>query len=200
MLLAYFCRMKKVLSFLILIFSIIGCKQKGSSSKPIAQTQDSTHFFQIPQYIQQQIEDVKKTPYYIYKIDIKNGIKDSVPINTPLFEELARQFLNTDINTSNLKKYYIENVFHDQTIKTFTISYTTPNKELEIQNMDILLQEDGQTVKRIFIRKFFNYPDSSVIEQLSWKAAENFQINRLVQAKDKKENSRQTIVVWNEKI
>ncbi len=192
--------MKKGLSFLILIFAIIGCKQKGSSSKPIAHTEDTTQFFQIPQYIQQQIEDVKKTPYYIYKIYIKNGIKDSVPINTPLFEQLAQPFLNTDINKPALKKYYVENVFHDQTTQTFTISYTTPNKELEIQNMDILLQEDGQTVKRIFIRKFFNYPDSSVIEQLSWKAAENFQINRLVQAKDKKENSQQTIVVWNEKI
>jgi hypothetical protein len=34
---------------------------------------------------------------------------------------------------------------------------------------------------------------------LSWKAAERFQINRLVQRKDEKENSQQTIVVWNEK-
>lgn len=191
--------MKNSVSFLIAFFFILGCKQKGSSSKPIKQAEDTTQFFQVSQYIQQQIEDVQKTPYYIYKIDIKNGIKDSMPINTPLFIHLASQFKRSDINDPNLKRHYVENIFHDQTTKTFTISYTTPDKDLEIQNMEILLLEDGQTVKRIFIRKFLNYSDSSVIEQLSWKAAEKFQINRWVQTKDEKENSQQTIVVWNEK-
>ena len=191
--------MKTAVSLLILICATIACKQKGNASKQIAQAEDTTRFFQVSEYIQQQIEDVKKTPYYIYKIEIKNGIKDSMPIITPSFIQLAQQFVKSDISKPNLKKFYIENIFYDETTKTFTISYTTPNKELEIQNMEILLQEDGQTVKRIFIRKFFNYPDSSVIEQLSWKVAENFQINRLVQTQDKKENLQQTIVVWNEK-
>ncbi len=191
--------MKKGFLLLIAIAAFVGCKQKENPSKQVEQTKDTTQFFQVSQYIQQQIEDVKKTPYYIYKIDIKNGIKDSMPINTPLYVQLAGQFITTDINKPDLKKYYIENIFYDQTTKTFTISYTTSNKELEIQNIEILLQEDGQTVKRIFIRKFLTYPDSSVIEQLSWKVSESFQINRLVQTQDKKENSRQTIVVWNEK-
>jgi hypothetical protein len=191
--------MKNGALFLIIVSTIFGCKQKGGSLKPVAQTEDTTQYFQVSQYIKQQIEDVKKTPYYIYKIAIKNGIKDSMPINTLKYVQLANQFTTPDINDPNLKRHYIENIFHDQTTKTFTISYTTLNKDLEIQNIEILLQEDGQTVKRIFIRKFLNYSDSSGIEQLSWKAAERFQINRLVQRKDEKENSQQTIVVWNEK-
>jgi hypothetical protein len=191
--------MKNGALFLIIVSTIFGCKQKGGSLKPVAQTEDTTQYFQVSQYIKQQIEDVKKTPYYIYKIAIKDGIKDSMPINTLKYVQLANQFTTPDINDPNLKRHYIENIFHDQTTKTFTISYTTLNKDLEIQNIEILLQEDGQTVKRIFIRKFLNYSDSSKIEQLSWKAAERFQINRLVQRKDEKENSQQTIVVWNEK-
>ncbi|MBA4139392.1 MAG: hypothetical protein H0X70_02645 [Segetibacter sp.] len=191
--------MKNSVLLLIIFFVILGCKQKAGSSKPVAQAEDTTHFFQVSQYIKQQIEDVKKTPYYIYRIDIKNGIKDSMPINTPKFTQLASRFTTVDINDPKHKRDYIENIFHDQTTKTFTISYTTLNKDLEIQNIEILLQEDGQTVKRIFIRKFLNYSDNSVIEQLSWKAAESFQINRLVQTKNEKENSQQTMVVWNEK-
>ncbi|MBA2761358.1 MAG: hypothetical protein H0U39_05240 [Segetibacter sp.] len=191
--------MKNGALFLIIFSTIFGCKQKGGSVEPVAQAEDTTQYFQVSQYIKQQIEDVKKTPYYIYKIAIKNGIKDSMPINTLKYVQLANQFTTPDINDPNLKRHYIENIFHDQTTKTFTISYTTLNKDLEIQNIEILLQEDGQTVKRIFIRKFLNYSDSSGIEQLSWKAAERFQINRLVQRKDEKENSQQTIVVWNEK-
>ncbi|MEJ7828461.1 MAG: hypothetical protein WKF91_09705 [Segetibacter sp.] len=191
--------MKNGALFLIIVSTIFGCKQKEGSLKPVAQTEDTTQYFQVSQYIKQQIEDVKKTPYYIYKIAIKDGIKDSMPINTLKYVQLANQFTTPDINDPNLKRHYIENIFHDQTTKTFTISYTTPNKDLEIQNIEILLQEDGQTVKRIFIRKFLNYSDSSVIEQMSWKAAESFQINKLVQTKNEKENSQQTIVVWNEK-
>jgi hypothetical protein len=191
--------MKNRASLLIVVILIFGCKQKAGSSKPVAKAEDTTPFFQVSQYIQQQVEDVKKIPYYIYKIDIKNGVKDSISINTPLFIQLASQFTAWDINDPKLKRHYIENIFHDQTTKTFTISYTTPNKDLEIQNIEILLQEDGQTVKRIFIRKFLNYADSSVIEQMSWKVAESFQINKLVQTKNEKENSQQTIVVWNEK-
>jgi hypothetical protein len=191
--------MKNGSILLVVVAVIFGCKQKGNSSKPLSQAEDTTQFFQVSRYIQQEIEEVKKIPYYIYKIDIRNGVKDSVPINTPLFIQLARQFTNSDLNDPKLKSHYKENIFHDQTTKTFTISYSTPDKDLEIQNMEVLLQEDGQTVNRIFIRKFFNYPDSSIIEQLSWKVGERFQINRLIQTKNEKEDSQQTIVVWNEK-
>ncbi len=187
--------------FLILYILIIGtgCKQKGNSLKQVDQAEDSSPFFQVSQYIQQQIEEVKRIPYFIYRIDIIDSHKDSVVITTPIFEQLAQQFLKSDISKNEQKKDYVENIFHDQTTKTFTISYSTLNKELEVQNIDILLQEDGRTVKRIFLRKFYNYPDSSVIEQLSWKADEDFRINRVVQIPGKKEKTQQTIVVWNEK-
>lgn len=160
---------------------------------------DTAKFFQVAQYIRTEIAEVNKTPYFIYKINITDGKRDSTPINTGVFNEAAARFLQPDINDKELKKYYTENIFHDQTTKSFTISYTTDNKQLEIQNIEVLLQEDGETVKRLFIRKFFNYSDSSAIEQLSWKSGERFQINRLVQKANNKENSYQTDVVWNEK-
>jgi hypothetical protein len=192
--------MKKVSFFLVILLAFSGCSQKKNTSQQQAAKEDTTHYFEVAHYIQKQIEDVKKTPYYIYKIEVINGLKDSTPINTPIFIDLAQNFIRADINKStSLKRNYIENIFHDETTKTFTISYTTPNKDLEVQNIEVLLQEDGQTLKRIFIRKFLNYNDSSAIEQLSWKADEGFQINRLVQMADKKEISRQVSVVWNPK-
>lgn len=161
---------------------------------------DTAKFFQITQYIKTEIAEVNKTPYFIYKIDITNGKRDSTAINTAVFNQVAARFLQPDINNKELKKYYTENIFHDQTTKSFTISYTTKDKRLEIQNIEVLLQEDGETVKRVFIRKFFNYSDSSAIEQLSWKSGEKFQINRIVQKPDNKENSYQTDVIWNERV
>jgi len=185
-----------------LIFSLFYCacnQKKSNSTTNKAKKNDTTHFFQVTQYLQSQIAEVNRVPYFIYKIDIINGKKDSAAINTPVFNRFSAQFLKPDINDKALKKYYTESIFHDQTTKSFTISYSTNNKELEIQNVDILLQEDGQTVKRVFMRKFFNYRNSSAIEQLSWKPNESFQVNRLVQKPGNNEDTYQTNVVWNEK-
>jgi hypothetical protein len=175
------------------------CKNKPNNSTSKANKNDTTKFFQLTQFLQSQIKEVNATPFYIYKIDILNNKQDSTPINTAIFNQVSQQFLAPDINDEKIKRYYTESIFEDQTTKSFTISYSTTNKELELQNVDILLDEDGQTVKRVLLRKYYNYPDSSAIEQLSWKPGENFQINRSVQRSGNSESSRQTVVVWNKK-
>ncbi len=192
--------MKNLLTFFLLsAFFYSGCKRNESRTMSNQEKKNETaHFFQVAQFIQSQIAEVNKTPYFIYKIYITDGKKDSTAINTAVFNQVSAQFLKPDINDKMLKKYYSESIFHDQTTKSFTISYTTLDKQLEIQNLEVLLQEDGQTVKRVFIRKFFNYPDSTALEQLSWKPGESFQVNRLVQKPDNKENTYETKVVWNE--
>lgn len=193
--------MKKAAFYSLIISSFyVGCQHHESKiAGNKDQKNDTTHFFQVTQFIRSQIDEVNKTPYFIYKVSVINGKKDSTSINTPVFNQISAQFLTPDINDIAVKNYYIESIFHDQTTKSFTISYTTSNKTLEIQNLDVLLQEDGQTVKRIFIRKFFNYLDSTAIDQLSWKPGQSFEINRLVQNKENRETTYQTKVAWNEK-
>ncbi len=204
-LLCYFCKMKKTVSVFILIslscLFCLSCHRNGSNpgnANDVTTTKDTTHFFQVNQYLQGQIKQVSSTPFFIYKLDIINGKKDSSAITTAIFNQISQQFLKPDINDEKLKPNYKESIFEDQTTKSFTISYSTTNKELEVQNIEILLDEDGQTVKRLFIRKFFNYTDSSAIEQLSWKPGERFQVNRSVQKPDNSEASYQTTVVWNQ--
>lgn len=186
--------------YLLSFLYCCSCQQKQNHVNTTQTVKnDTTKFFQVTQYIQSEIKAVNQTPYFIYRIVITNGKKDSSAINTSVFNQISAQFLTPDINNIQLKKFYTENIFHDQTTKSFTINYSTENKQLEIQNIQVLLQEDGETVKRIFIRKFFNYSDSSAIEQLSWKPGESFEINRLVQKSDNTENSYKTDVVWNQK-
>jgi hypothetical protein len=177
---------------------LYSCKDKPTSKVETSNkgSNDSTQFFQVSQYIQSQINEVNKTPYFIYKLEVSGNNKDSLALDNNRFNELAKQFLQPDINDPSIKKYYTESVFFDETTKTFTISYTATNKELPVQNIEVLLLEDGKTVKRIFIRKFYNYTDSSAIEQLSWKPNASFQVMRLLQTSGKNETSRQTTVVW----
>lgn len=187
-------------AFIVLSILIGSCKNNATNGITVSEKNDTTKFFQINQYIQGQIKEVNATPFFIYKIESINNQKDSTPINTAIFNLLSKQFLQPDINNESIKKYYTESIFEDQTTKGFTISYSTTNKQLELQNVEILLNEDGQTVKRLFLRKFFNYSDSSAIEQLSWKPGESFQLSRSVQKPGNDETLHQTMVVWNKKI
>ncbi len=187
----------RILLCSILMF-LICCKQ-GPGNSPITSATDTVHFYQVGQFIASQIADVKKTPYSIYKKTTINSRKDSIQIDPTQFENLAQQFKVPDINEEPLKKEYVETVFFDQTTRTYTLNYSTKNKVLEVQNIDVLLYEDAATLKRIFIRKFFNYnTDSSAIEQLSWKPNELFQVSRVVQKPGQKEMMYKLIVVWNE--
>ncbi len=180
------------------MMSLLGCRQKPTDQKAET-TRDSISFFQVGDYIRSEINEVNKTPYFIYKIEKRDGRFDSSAINNEIFNQLSKAFLQNDINDPALKSNYTENVFHDQTTKSYTLNYTTSNKELPVQSVDVLLNEDAQTVKRIFIRKLYNYRDSSVIEQLSWRPRQRFQVNRLVRLNDNTESEKELIVVWNNK-
>lgn len=189
--------MKKLLGLLIVTCALLSCNQNGNNNKPVTAEVDTTRFFQIAEFIKGEIAEVNKTPYFIYKIDIHHNKKDLTPVNTAVFNELAKTFLTSDINDPAVKTNYKESVFFDETTNNYTLSYATTNKDLEIQNAEVLLQEDGKKVKRILIRKFVNYADSSVIEQLSWKPGESFRINRSV-SNNNNEETHQILVAWNE--
>jgi len=189
--------MRIVLSiYSVLIF--FGCKNSTGKNNPNAST-DSAKYFQLSDYIKSQISEVNKTPYYIYKIIKEENNRDSSPISSLEVIQLSKNFTEPDLNDPTIKKFYTENVFFDETTKNYSVSYSTLNKELVLQNVDVLLKEDGKTVKRIFLRKLYTVADSSIIEQLNWKPDEGFQINRLIQLPVKKEVTLQTTVVWNEK-
>ncbi len=184
------------ISSALLGFIYLGCKGKGSEQ--LSEKIDSTTFFETTVIFKKDISEVDSTAFYIYKIDIVDGKKDSSTINKTDFNKLAEKFLRPNITSEVLKPLYRESIFEDQTTGGFTINYSAKNKDLEVQSVDILLKDDGKTVKNIFIRKFYNYPDSSAIEQLAWKPGQRFQIIRSVQKKDSTENNYQTLVVWNE--
>lgn len=190
---------KLFLSAVIFILLISGCKQTGNTGKGTSTGVDTAKYFQVPAFIEKDIKEVNTTPFFMYKIETAGDRRDSAAIDKNQFNHLSSTFTKTDLNNEDIKQYYTESIFEDRTTKTFTINYSTTNKDLEVQNVDVLLKEDGQTVKRIMIRKFYNYTDSTAIEQLSWKPGESFQVVRSVQKADNTESIKQTMVVWNAK-
>lgn len=180
-------------------FTALACKNKNGQKFQPDSAVDSSHYFQTAVIIQNDIKELDSVPYYIYQLKTVNGKRDSTSIKTADFKQLAQQFLKPDITTDDMKPQYKESIFEDRTLGGFTINYTAINKELEVQSIDILLKDDGKTVKHIFIKKYKDYGDSAVMEQLAWKPQQQFQVVRSVQQKNGRENNYQTLVVWNDK-
>ena len=182
--------LKYCIAFLFIL--TIACGEKKSKKENVI-------FFQGKDFFKTQLADIKATPYFIYKIETKNGNRDSVAIPVDSVEYYMKPFVEPDINDPAIKDSYEESVIFDETTGIYSLNYTTADKELEVQIMNVLLKEDAKTVKHIFIRKYKSAKEGSVIEQLSWKPYQSFESNRLIQSPNKPEETHKIQVVWNVK-
>jgi membrane-bound inhibitor of C-type lysozyme len=186
-----------LLLLLMSIFSIYSCKNNSTKVEP--NNTDTTHFFSIANFFTSEIKTLETTPYPIYQIISRpNGTKDSSAIDKTLFALLAKQFIACDISDSVQKQAYKEVAFNDNSTKSITLNYTTSKKDLPIQSIDVLFDEETNHVRRVFIRKILSNKDSSTTVLYSWKANMSFTITKSVIKKDGTKYTEQQYVNWND--
>jgi hypothetical protein len=186
-----------LLLLLMCIIGIYSCKNNSSKVEP--NNTDTTHFFSIANFFTSEIKTLETIPYPIYQITSNaNGTKDSSAIDKTLFASLAKQFIACDISDSIQKKTYKEVAFNDNSTKSITLNYTTYDKDLPIQSIDVLFDEETNHVRRVFIRKVLHNKDSSATVLFSWKANKSFTIIKSVIKKDGTKYTEQQYVNWND--
>ena len=178
-------------------FLFISCKngqQKARDNSGV----DTSKFYPINDFIKSQIEFVDLRSFYIYQKNDLNGIKDSIALTKESFKKIAAIFLEKDISSADKKQHYTETVFHDLSTKSYTLNYRAKDIAEAIQNIDVLLDENTNQVKRIFIRSEFQHNDTRVVEQCNWKADKSFQINRFSKTPAGFKLNEFTYVNWND--
>ncbi len=192
---------KMYTNILVIIFSVIifSCHQKpvAKNKTSAAKNADTTVFYPVADFIKKQIQLVDSTPFYIYKITIRNNKKDSIKIHTKQFDSLANEFIRYNISDPSIKKNYKEVVFDDETTNSYTLSYSTHDSTMFIQTIDVLLDRDNQFVKRIFMTTFENKNDTIINSKLGWKPDKNFYINKIIDLPNGKEITEQNSIVWD---
>jgi len=189
--------------YLILFLVVVSCgsHKKTSEINPssLVLSNDSTQFYDVQSFLKGEIKDVASTPYFIYSITTVDGKrKDSVPITSATFEILAQVFLINNISDTSIKKFYKEDVFRDLSTNSVTISYSTLNRKLPVQSLDVLLDQETNKVNYILIRTNNEYEDSTVITQLNWKRGKSYLINKTVIKNKGEHSSTQQFVCWNQ--
>lgn len=157
-------------------------------------------YYPINDYIRRQIKDVDTTPYYLYRLQVLNGKKDSSAVSRPAFDSAVSVFLLPELDFRSMRKNFTESVFDDESTNSITLTYTPNDKNETVQNASVLLSKENQSVKWIFISILTSSEDSTVIQRISWKGDESCSLNTSVTYNDKRpEQQRQLSFVWNEK-
>ena len=120
-------------------------------------------------------------------------------IDKDVFKSYAAIFLNKDVSSPEMHDKYTETVFHDLSTKSYTLNYRPKSVNEPIQNSDILLDENTNLVKRVFIRTETMIKDTSIIEQCNWKADKSFQINRFSRTPSGYVSNEFNYVNWNDR-
>ena len=187
-----------IIFFTVILFFISSCHQKPSHTNTIASKSiDTTVFYPIADFIKKQIQIVDSTPFFIFKITIRNHKKDSVQIHTKQFDSFAGIFIKYDISDISIKKNYKENVFDDESTNSYTLTYSTKDSAMFIQSADVLLDKETQDVKRIFMTTTEYKNDTLITSKLGWKPDKNFYINKIIDPPNGNEITEQNTIVWD---
>jgi len=186
----------QLICFSLLIITILSCGETKTPETKLQASPDSTQFFATGRFFEEQVKQVLllKKPVHVYH-DV-NGQQDSALLDSLQLMQLVQSFIAKDISNATDKKHYRETVFQDAGTKSYTLNYTAVTRDVPVQGIDILLDEQTNQVKRIFIRSFIQKGDTSIQEQYNWRAFKGFQINRSFSTPGAYNRQERTDVTW----
>ncbi|MBS1627505.1 MAG: hypothetical protein JSR09_06390 [Bacteroidetes bacterium] len=189
------------LYFIVFTVSILISCNSNKKQKAIQQTNtDTTAFFPVNDYLSNDIEDVQKTPYLIIKKVYENKIlKDSIVINAKEFTALANIFLSKNITQPQLHSLYKPSLFNDLSTQSITFTYDALRDTLPVRSVMILLNDETNKLKNVFITSVNTSNNTIINERLTWNAGKNFSIHHDIKKENLPETIETTIVSWNDK-
>jgi hypothetical protein len=159
-------------AYLLLALCFAACGNKKNTSRQEAAAQP---FFPIADYINGQLQEIKKQGLKVVRYSTKNGVTSSKLTDFSDMQEAAAEFTSPDITQPPLSARYKEASFADQSVPNITLTYSAQDRSLEIQRVDVILEpnpEASDKVKTIYIEK----QKGSRQFKLLWTADSHFQI------------------------
>ena len=166
--------MKPLILACIVCMMVAACADTKDKTNNIVTTTDTTSFYPIASYINDQIKYFDSLGVSYSVVTTEGVIKDSVTAKAAAIMPIIQSFIDADISDSVQKKNFKESVFRDAGTASLNINYTPINTSAPIRNIDILMDDQTSLIKRLFIRKQFQTKDTTSTEQLSWKTNEGF--------------------------
>lgn len=177
----------------------VACQQK-TRVNTIDNSDSSSAFFPVTDYLLAQVSDLNNTPVTPLKIITYNGKTDSAWMKPEDTKAFVQNFLTPVIDSALLVSLFEERSFLDQTINTFTFTYD-PIKPLHdtsvLRRWDVYIDADMNTVKRIYIEKKLHAKNSSQLQKLTWRTGMYCKIITLNESDTSLQHVKEEQLIWN---
>jgi hypothetical protein len=156
-------------------------------------------FFPIADYLETEIMRVDSIPRAMTKYTTRDGKTDSGYIQLSEFNTLALQFLLPEFKDGSFEKNYTESSFMDKTTQSVTFTYSTTDKDLPLQRIDVQADPSGRDnqVKSIYMEKSRVSGDSVILQKMYWEGGRNFQVVSFIRIKGRAPIQQLLKVVWD---
>jgi hypothetical protein len=143
--------MKKLFILCLSVYLLIcacrsGQPRETAASKPPSDTVKK-NYLPVEDYLRSEIATVDSFPFKLMRYRIRQGKTDSGIITTPVFNQIAGEFLLPDLDSSFFEKNFEENSFVDRTTNLVSFTYSTQDTGNGLKRVDVLLSPGAGTDK-----------------------------------------------------
>ena len=175
------------LYFLLLSSALLcACGNNSSERKltAVSKVEEEPGFFPVTSYLKGQLYDIKAKGVTPIKYTTINNRTDSAMVKLDSLNILCKEFLQPEIDSTNLINFFTESKFLDQTVDAFTFTYDAKKNipdSIQLIHWDVYVEPETSKVRRVYITK---KGDSNKILQLTWQSNQWFKIVTIVSAAD----------------
>jgi len=149
---------------------LLSCNNAGDTrtGDTKAGNEEKQKFFPVTSFLKGEIFNLKKNGINPLKYTTVNDHTDSVWLKIEDIDDAVKEFLQPEIDTSNLTAFFTEKSFFDQTINAVTFTYEASGAlpdTLKLVNWDVYIDPGANRVKRIYMVK---QQDKQTVLQLTW--------------------------------
>jgi hypothetical protein len=156
------------------------------------------NYFPVRDFIATDLQNAETYYTAFHKFVTKGNRIDSAWIQPEEFKKAAAEFMTNDLTKTALETNYKETSFLDQTIGTYTFTYSTTDPELQVQRVDVLAApgEGFDKIRSVYIEKRGGSGKQSFVRKMFWKVGSSMQVITTWNLEPSKtENIK---IVWNQ--
>ena len=190
-----------IVTTIVLLFQCCTSNNKQESDVSDKNQKKVDSFFPVTSFIKGQIillDSMPVTPLQITTIKEKT---DSVWLPKHEFIAQLQPFLDPLIKENNLRDFFKETRFNDQTINAVTFTYDPINTipdSITLRHWDVYIEPETGRVSKVYLVKNLQTQNQNFTQQLTWQTDKLAKITTILNKSDGSlELIKEIVLIWN---
>jgi hypothetical protein len=165
----------------IVLFSCSGDSKQVSAAA--AKTAESQKFFPVTDFLKGEMKNISSKGVNPLRVTTTGNQHDSAWLKLEELGTVLNEFVTPVVDSTNLISLFTETKFLDQTLNTYTFTYSPSGKlpdTMQLQRWDVYVDPETGTVKKVYMLK--NSGDKTL--QLTWQTGKWCKITTLAKKPD----------------